>query len=254
MHWHEFYELGYTLGGRGRHLLNGEPVPLSRGTVFLLTPADFHDLVPDEQSSLDFYNVIFERHVLDARVHELLFDRAAGGSTAWSTTGLTKLEGDFRRMWKETSVRRLGGRLLVHHLLHCVLVELARHRLEAGGGTEPHRVAPTHPNLREALTYIDHHFRDEITLADAAAHVHLSPNYFSECFRNATGCSFQSYLQGRRLRFAQSLLASTNLSVTEICHASGFNNLSHFGRAFKSAFGQTPSACRDGSPMTPTAP
>ncbi|ETK32863.1 helix-turn-helix transcriptional regulator [Microbispora sp. ATCC PTA-5024] len=69
----------------------------------------------------------------------------------------------------------------------------------------------------------------------------VSPNYFSERFRDHTGSSFQVYLQERRLRFARSLLASTSLSVTEVCHAAGFNTLSHFRRAYRRRYGSAPS-------------
>jgi AraC-like DNA-binding protein len=35
------------------------------------------------------------------------------------------------------------------------------------------------------------------------------------------------------LRFARSLLASTSLTFTEAGNAAGFNDISHFGRAFR---------------------
>ncbi len=56
-----------------------------------------------------------------------------------------------------------------------------------------------------------------------------------------TGTSFQTYLQDRRLRFAHSLLTATALAVTEVCHAAGFNNLSHFGRVYRRHYGTPPS-------------
>jgi transcriptional regulator GlxA family with amidase domain len=96
-------------------------------------------------------------------------------------------------------------------------------------------------DLRRAVLFVDRHFREQITLADAAAQAHLSPNWFSERFREHTGTSFQSYLQERRLRFARSLLAATSLAVTEVCHAAGFGNLSHFGRAYRRRYGAPPS-------------
>jgi transcriptional regulator GlxA family with amidase domain len=94
------------------------------------------------------------------------------------------------------------------------------------------------------VSYVDRHFREPLTLADAAAQAHLSANYFSERFRQYTGTSFQTYLQERRLRFARSLLASTSLPVTEVCHAAGFHNLSHFGRAYRQRYGVSPSGRR----------
>ena len=55
---------------------------------------------------------------------------------------------------------------------------------------------------------------------------------------------FQAYLLQRPLRFARSLLVSTDVTVTEACHAAGFGNVSHFGRAYRSRYGHAPSAAR----------
>jgi AraC-like DNA-binding protein len=108
------------------------------------------------------------------------------------------------------------------------------------------RTQRTDSGIARAVLYVDHHFREPLTLADVAAQAHLSPNYFSERFRDFTGTSFQAYLQQRRLRFARSLLAATDLGVTEACHAAGFNSVSHFGRAYRRRYGQAPSAYRAG--------
>ena len=129
-------------------------------------------------------------------------------------------------------------------LLRCILIEFAR-RCAPSPERDVRAAAPSGDSaVRRAVLYGDHHFREPLSLADVAAQAHLSVNYFSDRFREVTGTSFQSYLQQRRLRFARSLLASTDLGVTEICHASGFNSLSHFGRAFRRAYGRTPSDVR----------
>jgi len=102
--------------------------------------------------------------------------------------------------------------------------------------------------LRGALSYVDRHFREPLTLAQVAAQSHLSPNYFSERFHQLTGMPFQTYLQQARLRFARSLLRSTRISVTDAALASGFNGVSHFGRAYRARYGRAPSidrACVD---------
>jgi AraC-like DNA-binding protein len=72
----------------------------------------------------------------------------------------------------------------------------------------------------------------------------LSPNYFSQLFHEFVGITFQEHLQVLRARFAGSLLRATEMSVTDICHASGFRALSHFERAFKAQYGMSPSAWR----------
>ena len=98
--------------------------------------------------------------------------------------------------------------------------------------------------LHPALVYLHLHYREPITLQAAAEQVALSPNYFSQCFRSATGVTFQRYLQSLRLRFAKSLLSVSALPVTDICYASGFQTLSHFERAFRREFGRSPTAWR----------
>jgi YesN/AraC family two-component response regulator len=98
-----------------------------------------------------------------------------------------------------------------------------------------------HQKLHKSLIYIHHHFRERLTLQQVAQQLPLSANYFSECFSRAYGISFQKYLQELRLQFAFSLLSSASLSITEVCYAAGFNNLSHFERIFKQKFGQLPS-------------
>jgi AraC-like DNA-binding protein len=72
----------------------------------------------------------------------------------------------------------------------------------------------------------------------------LSANYFSECFHRVVGTPFQTYLADTRLEFAKALLGVSQLSVTEVCYASGFNTLAHFERMFKRKYGHTPSRYR----------
>ncbi len=136
---------------------------------------------------------------------------------------------------------------MMHAVLDCIVVELGR-QSPAGlrsGQAWGHELEA--PDIKRAVLYVDRHFRSPLTLAGVAAQAHLSPNYFSERFRAFTGTSFQRYLRQRRLRFARSLLASTSLGITEICHASGFNSLSHFGRAYRDWYGETPTDSRGDS-------
>jgi AraC-like DNA-binding protein len=98
--------------------------------------------------------------------------------------------------------------------------------------------------VHRAVQYVERHFREPLTLARVAAVAHLSPHWFSEQFRLTTGEPFQSYLKRRRLRFARTLLESTDLSVTEVCHAAGFNDPSYFGRAYRAEYAEPPSGRR----------
>ncbi|WP_028636297.1 helix-turn-helix transcriptional regulator [Nocardioides sp. URHA0032] len=245
VHWHDYYELSMVVSGEAEHVVNGVPRPIGPGSVFLLSPADFHAIRVTGDEPLTCYNTVIDPSVMERRL-------AGVGAPAlegfpWQADGFLDAEADFRRLQQEFDEPRLGSATVTEALVSCLVVELARRC----GLDDPRRARPPAPtdDLRAAVLYVERNFREPLTLADVAARAHLSPNYFSERFRQYTGTSFQLHLQECRLRFARSLLAATSLSVSEVCHAAGFNSLSHFGRAYRRRYGAPPSWRHDATPM-----
>jgi AraC-like DNA-binding protein len=74
---------------------------------------------------------------------------------------------------------------------------------------------------------------------------HRSLSSFKREFRKHYGTSPGKWLHERRLEHSATLLRTTCLSITEIMFECGFEELSHFSRAFKEKFGQPPSAYRE---------
>ncbi|QHT62139.1 AraC family transcriptional regulator [Paenibacillus lycopersici] len=245
-HWHEFFEMGFIVKGSGTHVLNGVPMRLGRGDAFLLTPADFHSLEPDPGETLELYDLIFSDLFIRDPLLELLFERGMHHTAGYDAADTAAAEREFELIWAEFAEWRAGSDMLVQGGVERLLIQLSRRSGEAGkdqgGGHAVNQ--PIQPAVRKALIYIQHHFRDTITLESAAGSCGLSPNYFSECFRKGTGVTFQTYVQELRMQFAKSLLKATRLPVTEICFASGFNTLPHFERAFKKRFGASPRELR----------
>ena len=244
IHWHEFYELTFIRAGAGTHILNGAASPLAPGSCFLLTPVDFHGFTPQPERPLELFNVIFADEMLSEELNRLVFSRLSEPRADFTGAAFAMIDAEFQRIWAEAQGEQMGRRIMIQGALERILLELARRG--AGAADAPARGAPDgqHPAVHDALIYLHHHFREPLTLDAVARHAHLTPNYFSGCFHQATGTSFQSYLQGLRLRFAMSLLCVSDLPVTEICYASGFHTVSHFVRAFRQKFGRPPNAFR----------
>ena len=238
VHWHDFYELLHVTGGRAEHRVNGVVHELRPGATVLLTPADFHELRASSDEPLDYYNVVVGAGLVEDAVDTSLGAAPMPWVLPEEPDG-ADLARDFARLWDESARDRPGADAMMECVVRCVLIELARRC-----GPASARVQQERSGVVRAVVHVDRHFREPLTLAGVAAQAHLSPNYFSERFRALTGTSFQSYLQQRRLAFAHSLLASTGLGVTEVCHAAGFGSLSHFGRAFRGRYGIPPTAVR----------
>lgn len=87
--------------------------------------------------------------------------------------------------------------------------------------------------VQRTMDYISTHFRDEITASNAAAMCNVSYSYFSRIFKKITKHSFSEYLNYVRISESEKLLASTDLSMTEIAMQSGFSTSSYFIQQFK---------------------
>ena len=99
--------------------------------------------------------------------------------------------------------------------------------------------------LRRALNYIRQNYMRPIGLEEVAAHVGMSPNYFSSIFRKEKGCSFRHYLNQVRVENSQVLLlASPELSILQICNMCGFEDQAYFVKVFQRHTGTTPSRFR----------
>ncbi|MCE6991500.1 AraC family transcriptional regulator [Dyadobacter sp. CY323] len=75
---------------------------------------------------------------------------------------------------------------------------------------------------------------------DLAESAHMSPTKLKRLFRQIFGDSIFSYYQAFRINEAARLLKAEKLSVSEVGHQMGFDNLSHFSRVFEKQIGIKP--------------
>jgi two-component system response regulator YesN len=87
--------------------------------------------------------------------------------------------------------------------------------------------------LYPVFEFIGARYREPVRVLDAASLVHMSESRFMQFFKEATAQSFVSYLNGVRISKAQNLLASTNKSIVEVSHETGFCDQSYFGLVFR---------------------
>lgn len=94
--------------------------------------------------------------------------------------------------------------------------------------------------IKEALSFIEQNFQNEISIEDIAAFCGLNRSYFGKIFRDTIGKSPQEFLMSYRMVKAAELLKLTELSIADIGNAVGYPNQLHFSRAFKNIYGVSP--------------
>lgn len=93
--------------------------------------------------------------------------------------------------------------------------------------------------------YIDRHLDEPLSVEGLSEIAHFSKFHFHRQFSDYCGISVMRYIQVVRLRRAShQLVFSPQERITDIALNAGFENPESFSRAFKSAFGQTPSDFR----------
>jgi transcriptional regulator GlxA family with amidase domain len=82
-------------------------------------------------------------------------------------------------------------------------------------------------------SWLRSHLSEQVSMSQLATVSGQSERQLRRRFSNATNESPMNYLLRIRIEEAQSLLRETNLSVSDIAHAVGFNGAAYFSKAFK---------------------
>jgi AraC-like DNA-binding protein len=115
------------------------------------------------------------------------------------------------------------------------------------------RHAPPVRHLLRARDLIDARYAEPLDVPALAARAHCSTSHFSRSFKRAFGEAPHQYLLTRRIERAGHLLRDTDLPVTEICAAVGWQSLGSFSTTFKRVMGHTPTSYRRAWRASPAA-
>ncbi len=253
-HVHSFYEVVFIESGYGRHTINGDPIEVGPGQLFILAPGTSHDPVKLQTASIWVF--IFNLQVLDAQgwggsvfascgqalgaAHSLL--RAVHAEEkqhlvfnipAVERLGISNL---LKRIQGENAEKHTGWEEMVNSFLNLLLIDLMRRLLK-----NPFlKVRQPHPVVAHAMDFIDLNFRDPILLRDIARHADRSPAYLTSLVNCHTGRPAMAWLSDRRLFEARKLLITSSKSVQQISEAVGYDNKRHVSDMFKRKYGDSP--------------
>lgn len=100
------------------------------------------------------------------------------------------------------------------------------------------------PALYKSLIFIEENIHEnDLSLAKVASNVYISRCHYSRMFKAFFGTGFKEYVINKRIQKAKMLLQEGR-TVTEVCYAVGYGDLTHFGRMFKKMVGMNPSVYR----------
>ena len=158
------------------------------------------------------------------------------------------------RNWFDASIdyaieesSKKGGGIRSTKLPELLLVEVLRSYLANAPASDHGWLAGLRdPVLAPAMKAIHTAPERKWTVDDLAKEAAVSRSSLDDRFRSVLGLSPIRYVNEWRMRVAQDLLATTEVTVASIARRVGFDSEEAFSRAFKRAHGQSPSLWRAG--------
>ena len=244
-HNHSAVEILLTLEGTVTYTVEDKLYQVRKGEILIVPPDTLHSLSMGEGSSR--YLFLFEPDAImsmrDIKYMASYFDRPfhlRDGSDAHVRIRdlLLRANDAYEKrdmLWNTqcySCILRLYA-ILGQHYLGSV-------RPHAGDGTGNMDAKV----VNSVMTYVNNHYKEELTLEEVASFAGFSRYYFSRSFKKQTGYSFKEYLCQKRVQVAMDLLIRTNRSMRDVALESGFGSVATFNRVFREKKGCTPSQYR----------
>lgn len=233
-HWHDFFELEYVVSGSAMHTHNGKEYTSEKGQLYFLTQIDFHGFQGTPE--VELINIKFD----ETRIPEYM-NRFAFVAEQTKIRQLDPQEQErFEMAAKLLAHECKTGGSSINALLEYLLNFICK---DEGEKTVPSEQQEQLVGVRNALAYMERHFREALTLEQLSELAGYTPTYFSGLFTKVTGETYTQRLQTLRVNYARVLLMN-GMSVEEACFKSGFGSLSNFLTVFRKRCGVSPGEFR----------
>ena len=189
--------------------------------IVLYFPADFLLRLTDDQATISAMQQFIKRSKRGLRFH---------GQTLEKATELIK------SLAQKKSFSRITGFLNLIELLH----QANECENLASEGYKPSFSEQETNRINNVYIYVMQNFSEEVSLGVAAELVNMTPNAFCRFFKRHTQKSFSKFVNEMRIGHACKLLMNKQLSISEICYQSGYQNLTNFNKFFKTIMQKSP--------------
>lgn len=233
-HTHPFTELCYIKKGHGQYLINDVYYPVKEDDLVIINSNISHTEMSEGSVPMEY--IILGVEGLDFSIkdrHEhFIFNCRQNQS-------------DFlfyiKVLLNEMENQRQNYKLVCQNLLEVLIVNLLRY---SNLDFEMVSTVRSNRECTKLKQYIDSNYMQDITLDTLVGISHLNKYYMVHAFTNLFGSPPISYLCDVRIKACKELLASTDLSITEVAYSVGFSSHSYFAQCFRKRCGMTASQYR----------
>lgn len=234
-HYHDHYEIYFLLSGKVRYFIDDKVFDLSEGDIVLIPPHIIHKTATLESRGAERILIAFTANFIMRRPAEKIF--ACFGARCFRKPGIEEL---VLSAEYESALSDPYSEELIAGYIREILIKLTR---IYDKDLKPEGMS-VNPFVEEAVHYISDNFSGDITLSALAEKAAMSASHFSRMFKAYTGFGVSEYITLVRIKNAEILLLTGDITVTEAAARCGFNSSSYFTSVFRKVRGFTPKKLR----------
>jgi len=248
-HYHPEIELVYVNGGCGKRQIGSHISYYRNGDLILIGSLLPHCSFTDSLTGHEFESVMqFRPEFLGTNFFDAaelrgirdLLERAKKGIVFHGNTK-REIGAEIEKLKDLEPFQRLLGLLEVLKQLE----KAENYTILNAGGFILETSLQDNDRINIIFNFVREQFTRHISLDEISEKVSMTNPAFCRYFKKITGKTFTSFLNEYRLAHAAKLLHEKQISITEVCFESGFNNFSHFNKKFKAFTGKSPSNYRN---------
>lgn len=252
-HFHPEFDILYFKKDQGRAIIGDYIGNFDKGSIFFLSPYIPHAFHPLERKTIKNDNSLYVMQFsFDSLGSEFLekYEMEGCRNFLQSCNKGFKLEG---QILKETSEVLEAMQDTSPITQFSFLIKLLETFSESSNKELIPITSPSYnPSMKEdsvnkvntIINYIIENKHRHISLDEISDHLCMTSKSFCRFFKKNTGKNFVTYVNEIKIGEACKLLISTDLTISEICTESGFNNISNFNRRFLELKGIPPKEYR----------
>lgn len=253
-HKHDYIEVVYVCRGTLTHIINDVPVVLEEGDLLFLNQHTYHAIKEASKEDIAinliilprFFDVSFTMIQKDNVLADFLVGILRNASHKeqylhFKVKGILEIENLLENLVYSLVHDTSDNDMINQRVMGLLFLYLVKYSdsLKAGSPNSYEDVI-----AKAAVNYIEINYQTA-SLTELAEKLCLSLSTISRLIASKTGKSFRALLKEKRFQVAMSLLAETNLSVTDIVTAVGYENNSFFHRKFREQYHMSPKEYRE---------
>lgn len=236
-HYHKQLELLLVLQGHLDVYLEQDSYHLEPGDVVVIGDSELHRDISDKQldyivlqfdleqffdhSSIPYIRYFSATHAPLSKANYIFEENAEVKQEVANC--VTRL---LREATDKSTGYELAASILIKQILLLLLRNDTRKLLVEQDNFDKVRLKPV-------LDYVENHLTDRIQVEEVCKIANMSYYYFVKYFKKTIGLSFTEYVNYRKVKWAERILLTKDMSISEVGEKIGMPNMAHFYKMFK---------------------